>query len=148
MSHELKELKIKSERQEKEIRLFEERYKGIDIGKLHEEIESYKTAHHAAQVGEKAALNDLFTIRDKMLKLAQTYDANKEHELGLMATKKMYRGPAAVFQDPEKTKEIRAREKEARKLQEWKGQESIEQIANMFVTFLTTPTAISAEKLN
>ena len=148
MSQELKELKIKCERQAKEIRLFEERYKGIDIGKLHEETEKYKTAYHAAQVGEKAALNDLFTIRDKMLKLAQTYDANKEHELGLMATKKMYRGPASVFGDPEKTKEIREREREARKLHEWKGEASIEEIANMFVTFLTTPTAISAQKLS
>ena len=46
------------------------RYKGIDIGRMHEEIESVKTKLHAAQVGEKSVLDNLFSLRDRMLKMA------------------------------------------------------------------------------
>jgi hypothetical protein len=115
---------------------------------MHEEIETIKTKLHAAQVGEKAVLNDLFTLRDRVLKLASTYDKNKEFELKKMRDHpKTYGGPATAFADPQKGPELRAREAKARELQAWKGDESVEAICAMFTAFLTTPTAISALKL-
>ena len=115
---------------------------------MHEEIESIKTKLHAAQVGEKSVLNDLFTLRDRMLKLASTYDKNKEFELQKMREHpKTYSGPATAFADSEKGPALRAREAKARGLQEWCGDESVEAICAMFTAFLTTPTAISALKL-
>ena len=95
---------------------------------MHEEIESIKTKLHAAQVGEKSVLNDLFTLRDRMLKLASTYDKNKEYELGKMREHpKTYNGPGAAFADPSKGPELRERETKARRLQsKWKGDESVE----------------------
>ena len=60
---------------------------------------------------------------------------------------KTYGGPATAFADPTKGPELRAREAKARELQAWKGDESVEAICAMFTAFLTTPTAISALKL-
>ena len=89
---------------------------------MHEEIESIKTKLHAAQVGEKSVLNDLFTLRDRMLKLASTYDKNKEGELKKMRDHpKTYSGAAKDFADPEKGPGLRAREAKARELQAWHG---------------------------
>lgn len=42
------------------IKDYEERYKGIDITKLHEEIELYKTQLVASQTSEKIILNQLY----------------------------------------------------------------------------------------
>jgi hypothetical protein len=48
---------------------FEEKYKGIDIGKMHEEIESVKTKYYAAKVGEQTVLNKLFDFREIIIGL-------------------------------------------------------------------------------
>jgi len=57
-----------------------------------------------------------------MLKLASTYDKNKEGELKKMRDHpKTYSGAASAFADPEKGPELRAREAKARELQTWKG---------------------------
>lgn len=115
---------------------------------MHEEIESVKTKLHAARVGEKSVLDDLFSLRDRMLKMAATYDKSKEFEIEKkLANPRTYTGPADDYADPVKARKLRAKELKAKGLQEWRGIESVEMICEMFTTFLTTPTALSALKL-
>ena len=64
LNEEHSELKKVSTRQSAVIKDYEERYKGIDITKLHEEIELYKTQLVASQTSEKIILNQLYKIRD------------------------------------------------------------------------------------
>lgn len=74
LKKELKELTEISRKQDAVIRDYEERYKGIDIGKMHEEIEMLKTNMHSYKVGEAAAKNDLYKVRDRMMTMAKVYD--------------------------------------------------------------------------
>jgi len=62
------------------IKDYEERYKGIDITKLHEEIELYKTQLVASQTSEKTILNQLYQIRDSMFQIASEYEKKKQDE--------------------------------------------------------------------
>ena len=115
---------------------------------MHEEIEAVKTKYHASQVSEKAVMNDLFKLRDRMLSMAAKYDKKKEHEIERkLANPRTYTGPADDYADPIKARKLRAKEEKAKRMQEWKGEESIELICEMFTMFLTTPTAMSSLRL-
>ena len=109
---------------------------------MHEEIESIRTKLHASQVNEKIVLNDLYQVRDRMLKIAAEYDTQKAAEIEKMVKKpKTYNGPALDFQDSAKAAKIRARENKAKQQLEWNGESDIELICTLFTNFLTTPTA-------
>ena len=66
--------------QQKKIDHFETKYMGIDISKLHEELEGYKTRYYAAKIAEKSVLDQLYEVRDRMLKVASAYDKHKDSE--------------------------------------------------------------------
>ena len=114
------DLKRLSHKQRLEIIDYERRYKGIDITKLHEQIEYLKSQVTMAQINEKNTERDLFDIRDRMSQLALTFD-----KTGRLSKK-----------------EVRAKAKLA-----WRGKEDIEDMYKMFTTFLTTPAAKTADGL-
>ena len=47
---------------------------GIDIRKMHEEIESLKSQLYTAQLNEKAVEKDLYELRDRMFAAAVEID--------------------------------------------------------------------------
>lgn len=67
--------------QKKKIEFFEEKYKGIEIGKMHEEIESIKTKYYAAQVAEQEATNKLYQFRETIIEIFTKYEHAKEKEI-------------------------------------------------------------------
>lgn len=54
-------------------------------------------------------------------------------------------GPARKLIDPEQSKAIRAVESRIKKKLEWKGDEELEELCNMFVVQLTAPSGINLE---
>ena len=139
-----KELENQSERQQKKIQHFEDKYKGVDIAKIREELEGFKTKLYKSQIDERATLAQLYEVRDKMLDIAQKYDKYKQTEIDNFLKKpKTYNGPAQAFTDPELSKTERKITLKARKQQEWKGNEDVELICETFMNFLTTPSALA-----
>ena len=114
------DLKRLSHKQRLEIIDYEHRYKGIDITKLHEQIEYLKSQVTMAQINEKNTERDLFEIRDRMSRLALEFDRS-----GKLSKR-----------------EVRAKAKLA-----WRGKEDIEDMYIMFTTFLTTPASKTADAL-
>lgn len=101
---------------------------------MHEEVETVKTKLYAAQVAEKSVLNDLYTFREKILSLYLIYEQEKGKEMEKLKRKpKTYNGPARSLVDPEQSKVIRAIESRIKKKMEWKGDEELEELCNMFV---------------
>lgn len=148
LQKEFDDLQNHSKRQQAVIDDYDERYKGIDISKMHEEIESLKTKCHAAVVNEQAVLQDLFKVRDRMMALAKRYDDRKAEEFAKMrANPRTYNGPAKDYSDPNKADALRDHEKQMKAAGGWRGEEDIELICQMFMDFLTTPTAITAMNL-
>lgn len=68
-------------RQRAQLLDYEERYKGIDITRMHEEIESLKTKSYGHQVKEKLLQANLFKIRDQMLQIHDKYVQSKKQEI-------------------------------------------------------------------
>jgi len=114
-------LKTLSHKQRLEIIDYEERYKGIDISKLHEQIQYLQSQTLMAQLNEKAMENDLFQFREKIHRLASHYSSAG--------------GPSE--------KELKAKRRLA-----WRGPEEVEELCQMFTSFLTSPSqnATSAQK--
>ena len=129
LSKQLKQLKKdhdlltkQSAMQKRKIEDFEIRYKGIDIGYVHAEQEKIKTLLYKAQVSERAAINDLFRLRYKLLSLFIQYDEKKQAEIQKMNTRRMtYKGPAEKFNDPVEGKNLKLHEEKLRDAMEWKG---------------------------
>ena len=108
---------------------------------MHEEIESTKTRVIRAELSEKAVQNQLYEVRERILKISSAYDQKKAEELAKMKAKpKTYDGPATKWADKDEAKKVRKREFNAKKNSEWKGQEDIEGICRLYMDFLTTPT--------
>lgn len=112
---------------------------------MHEEIESLKTKCHAATVAEQAVLQDLYKLRDKIMSLAKRYDERQAEEIEKMRkAPRSYKGPALDYSDPEKANALRKHTKTIRGMTKWQGEQDIELISQMFMDFLTTPTAATA----
>lgn len=147
LNHEKDDLLKQNAMQKKKIEFFEEKYKGIEIGKMHEEIESIKTKYYSAQVAEKEATNLLYEFRETIFKLYQSYEHQKEAEIKKMIDKpKTYDGPARAFEDPVKAKKIRDVEQRIRRKMSWRGSEDLEMMSSMFTTMLTAPSGIVVEE--
>lgn len=82
---------------------------------MHEELEGYKTKYYAAKISEKSTLDQLYEVRDRMLKVAAAYDKHKDAEYQkFLERPKTYTGLASDLQDPVKAKKIRKKELKAR----------------------------------
>lgn len=114
------DLKRLSHKQRLEIIDYEQRYMGIDITKLHEQIEYLKSQVVMAETNEKNVEKDLYEVRERLTKIAIQFDTH-----GKLSAK-----------------ELRAKAKMA-----WRGSEEIEEMCKMFVTFVTTPALQTAEGL-
>lgn len=113
---------------------------------MHEEVETVKTRLYAAQVAEKSVLNDLYDFREKILSLYLAYETTKGREMEKLKNRpKTYVGPALNLIDPEQSKKIRAIESKIKKKMQWKGDEELEELCNMFVVQLTAPSGINLE---
>ena len=117
LREEHEKLKKLSHRQRLEIIDYEQRYMGIDITKLHEQVEFLKSQVIAAQVGEKSFEKDLYEFRAKIFDILFEMDQNV--------------GGSGLDM-----KELKSRRKLA-----WKGASEIEEVCGLFTVFLTTPTA-------
>ena len=91
---------------------YEERYKGIDITKLHEQIQYLQSQTLMAQLNEKALENDVLKFRERIYKLAAQYN------------------PAGG----QTAKDLKARSK-----MPWRGPEEVDELCRMFSTFLAEP---------
>ena len=140
------ELNKQNTMQRKKIQFFEEKYKGIEIGKMHEEIESIKTKYYAAQVGEQEVTNKLYNFREKIIQIFNSYEHTKEAEIKKMNEKpKSYNGPARAFEDPVMAQKIREVEQRAKRKLSWRGGEDLEVFCGMFTMALTAPSGIHIE---
>lgn len=80
--------------------------------------------------------------------LARRHDERKAEEVEKMRKNpKTYSGPARDYADPSKAKALRDHEAVLRGAVVWRGEEDIELICQMFMDFLTTPTALTALSL-
>ena len=112
---------------------------------MHEEMEKLKTECHTAKLGEQAVLQDLYKLRDKIMSLAKRYDERQAQEIEKMRKNpKTYKGPANDYSDPEKANALRKHSAQIRGMTSWSGEQDIELICQMFMDFLTTPTAATA----
>ena len=120
---------------------------------MHSETELYKTQVVDGDLKFKTLENDLFTIRSRMLDIADKYTLTKVEEIKKMTDKpKSYAGPGGEFLDPVESTKIRKRETKAMKEMEWNSEGDIEAICNTFLEYLwtcstTTNNALKAERL-
>ena len=78
---EFEELNIEANRLRKEVIRYEEKYKFIDISKLHEKVQLTQTKLEASEGKCKALERDLFDLRDKILRAtSQRFTGPKDIE--------------------------------------------------------------------
>ena len=107
-------LKTLSHKQKLEIIDYEQRYKGIDITKLHEQVLYLQSQALMAQLNEKAKENDLLKFRERIYRLIIKYN------------------PAGGQTE----KEFKAKRK-----QPWRGAEEVDELCRMFSSVLPEPLA-------
>lgn len=117
---EFSELQYKNKRLRIEIVDYEQRYRGIDIGKLHEQVMYLESQLVISKSSEQALEKDLFELRDRIE--AIMVKANAKRAL----TKK---------------------EKELRKKTPWVPENDLEQLCKMFVSFVSGPSNKTFETL-
>ena len=92
---------------------YEEKYKFIDIGKLHEETQRAMSQAEESKFAAARLKKDLLQIRQKILEATMKFDRGGKKE---------------------SKKERKKREEE----EEWKGSEDVEKLCNIFTTYLTS----------
>lgn len=76
----------------------------------------------------------MYDFREKILSLYLAYETTKGREMEKLKNRpKTYVGPALNLIDPEQSKKIRAIESKIKKKMQWKGDEELEELCNMFV---------------
>ena len=101
---------------------YEQRYRGIDITKLHEQIEYLKCKIHETQLYEREYEAALVKIRDMIYAIR---DDKESHGLGDGAM-------------------LRSLKKRAAK---WQGNLELEEICSIFTRYITTPTVRTTERI-
>ena len=77
--------------------------------------------------------------------MAKTYDDAKANELRKQKEKpRTYVGPANDYNDPVKAEILRKHEEKVKKSMVWRGDADIEDICQMFMDVLTSPSGVAA----
>lgn len=93
---------------------YEQKYFGLDVGKLHEEAQQAKSRQEIAENRSNLLERDLFDIRTRIMDIIQ--EAERQH-LGRKQRQKQKKNEAG----------------------EWKAGEDVDKLAAIFTNFLTSP---------